>query len=468
MDLWRITYISDDKNNVLNQLYSIEMNETFDEYMDLWKELKGTVSLSTNYSSEFASYRLITIHWCRQDSCVRPPFATIPSNGIYIMIYPSDSSKMAFSTLGFLKDAWKNKIPTWGSFIDNKMGKLYYDSSISSSSFLLDLICMFNAELCDQKDVESIGQIELLIYPSSRTMIAKIVWKLRLKSLNWDTYSRSLQNTSARVEIGLLEPISDANRRIKYLWRRAILGQFNVLEPYTTFLSNGYLDKFYIHSEVTSSKGFHRKIRSRITAVPELQTDACSLYILYTLSKFVYVDKYQLQDLVDFNIGNLKKIHFIRGEANLEAASWQLDKWGSLVLVEASTHQNGSFFVDLPIHLRYYSPMKSKFHTFSLSPPISFYFCESLQDTTASESPFSSSWDLFHEYFTKNGTFYFLNHSDQGYSTSMTIHMPVLGTDHILFIQIGTFSMIMICFLYILAKIITAYQRQRIFRHKIN
>ncbi|EMR10854.1 hypothetical protein PNEG_01000 [Pneumocystis murina B123] len=466
MNLWRITYISEDKHETLSQFYSIERNEIFEKYMNLWKELKGVVSFPIKYSSELASYKLITIHWCRQDSCVRPPFATIPSNGIYIMIYPLDASKMTFSTLSFLKDLWKNKTPTWESFVDNKTGKLYYDSTISSSSFLLDLICMFNRHLCDQKDIESIGQIELFIYPSSKTIVVKIVWKLRLKSLDWNKYSKFLQNTSAHVEIGLLEPISNVTKRIKYLWRRAVLGQFNILEPYTTFFSNDFLDNSFIHSEVISSKGFHRKIRSKIT-ISKLQNDTCSLYILYYLPKFVYVDKYQLENLVHFNIGNLKKIHFIRGETNLEAASWQLNKWGSLILVEALTHQNISFFVDLPIHLRYYLPMKNKFHTFNLSLPTSFYFCESLQDISTSQSPFSSSWQLFHDHFSKNGTFHFLHHSNHNYSTSMTIHIPVLNSSHILFVQIGTFLVILTSFLYILLKIFISSQKSGIFKHKI-
>ncbi|KTW30212.1 hypothetical protein T552_00690 [Pneumocystis carinii B80] len=464
MDFWRITYISQDKYDPLREFYYIKRDEILEKYIDLWKELKGVVSFPIKYSDDLSSFKLITLHWCREDSCLMPPFATIPTNGFYIMIYPLYNSKMVFSIPNFLKDLWGDRIPSWGSFIDNKAGKLYYDSTVSSGSFLLDAICMFSGYLCDQGDVEQIGQIELFIYPLSRTMIAKIVWKLRLKGLEWNRYLKLLQNRSAHVEIGLLDPISDVTKRTKYIWRKAILGQLNILEPYTTFFSNDFLHNSFIHSEVTSSTGFHKKIRSKIT-ISQLLNDSCSLYILYYLPKFIYVDKYQLENLAQFNIGNLKKIHFIHGETDLEAPSWQLNKWGSLILVEALFYQNISFFIDLPIHLRYHLPMLHNFHSFNLSLPTSFFFCHSAKGIYPSNSPFLSSWLLFHNYFSKNGSFYFLNHSIQNYSTSMTIHTPILYSNHILFVQIATFLVISISFFYIFFKILIQLHFLGIFIH---
>ncbi|CCJ30167.1 unnamed protein product [Pneumocystis jirovecii] len=278
-------------------------------------------------------------------------------------------------------------------------------------------------------------------------------------------YSNSLQNKSIHVDVGFLQPVSNIHEKTRYLWRKNSLYNSSAFEPYMTFFSNNFLENSTVYSEILSPVGFHTKIRSKIVINKSLK-DYCSLYILYYLPKSVFVDKYQLQDLVQFNIGNLKKVHFIWGETNLEAPVWKLQKWGSVVLIETvSNHLNTSFFVDLPIHLRYFPPKKDMFYTSDLPFPISFFSCESIQDVNTIQTPFTSSWELFHQHFPQNNTFHFLhnlNHND----SFMIIHIPVVNSDHILFVQFLTFLLILASFTYISFKLILLILNTWKFKHK--
>ncbi|KAG5519878.1 hypothetical protein PMAC_000155 [Pneumocystis sp. 'macacae'] len=317
------------------------------------------------YAEKLASFNYITIHWCAKNGCLLPPFATIPSKGFYMIIHPLNNLNTSFYNLFFFKDIWKKDIPVYDSFIDTRVGKLYYDHTISSNSFLFDLSCILNTYLCSQiKDKENIVQIELFIHPSSKILTIKYVWKMSFKSFQWDMHSNFSQNDSIHVEIGFLEPVSNTDEKTKYIWKKNSIDNFDVFEPFMTFLSNDFLENSTVYSEILSPMGFHTKIRSKIV-IYKSPKDDCSLYILYYLPKSVFVDKYQLEDLIQFNI---------------EAPVWKLQKWGSIILIETVLdHLNTSFFVDLPIHLRYFPPKKDMFYTSNLPFPITFFSCKPIQ-----------------------------------------------------------------------------------------
>ncbi|KAG4304530.1 hypothetical protein PORY_001923 [Pneumocystis oryctolagi] len=413
MNRWRITYILENKHNISS--YYVSKDQNFPTFKRVFKELKGVLPLPSNYIDEFSLFESITIYWCSGNTHFAS-FSTILPNGFHMIVRP-------------LGNIWKSSIPTWESFIDTEVGKVYYNHVISSDIFLLNINHMLNTYFYTQiENIENVDQVELFIYPQSKTFNFE-----RDKSLKF------LQNTSEEVKVDFLEPFPNSNG-VKYILKKDIFSPKNISRS-STFFFNNFLNST-IYSEILSPMGFHAKIRSRII-VHELLENNCSLYVLYYLPKFVFVDK---------RFSNLKRIHFIRGETDLEAPSWKLKKWGSILLAEVvSNHVNNSFFVDLPIHLRYSSPEKQMFYTSHLPLPTSFFSCQLIQATT--QTPLISNWKLLHQYFQKNSTFYFLHNSNYN-DSFMTIHIPVVNSDHILLVQFISFLFIFISFVYISSKII--------------
>ncbi|KAG4301580.1 hypothetical protein PCANB_001767 [Pneumocystis canis] len=421
MSDWRITYILNNKYKISNKSHPILKYEDPENYIIIQKKLK--TSLLHHYFNDLSLFKAITIHWCAKNNCLLPPFSTIPSNGFHMMIQPLNALNSSLENFSFFKELWKGEIPKWESFIDTKTSKLYYDHTISSGEI---------------KDIENIDQIELFIYPLTKTLVVQWVLKLSSKNLKWNKYLMLSQNASTNIEIGFLEPISNITKKT-YLWTNASSGQSNISEPLITSFSTNFLNNSTIYSEIILPAGFHPKVRSKIT-IHESYKHNCSLYILYYLPKSVFVDKYQLENLVQFSSDNIKKIHFIWGETDLEASVWQLKKWGSILLVEIfSNYSNSPFFINFPLHLRYHPPKQDMFYTSYLPYPTAFYSCESIEDTITKHTPFISTWDLFHQYFSKNTTFHFLYNSN--HDSFMTIYIPVVNSNYILLVQLGTCSM---------------------------
>ncbi|KAG5440534.1 hypothetical protein PCK2_000359, partial [Pneumocystis canis] len=289
------------------------------------------------------------------------------------------------------------------------------------------------------------------------------VGELSSKNLEWSRHLMLSQNASAHIEIGFLEPIVNVTKRTSYLWTKTSFRQSYVSEPLITSFSSDFFNHSTIYSDILSPAGFHPKIRSKIT-IHESYKRNCSLYMLYYLPKSVFVDKYQLENLVQFNTDNIKKVHFIWGETNLEAPIWQVKKWGSILLLEVSNDPKDLFFINLPLHLRYHPPKQDTYDISYLPYPTAFYSCKSVGDTMIEHSPFLSSWDLFHQYFSENTTFHFLHYSN--HDSFMTIYIPVVNSNHILLVQLGTCSIILTCFIYISFKIIFSIINIRKFKYK--
>jgi hypothetical protein len=108
--------------------------------------------------------------------------------------------------------------------------------------------------------------------------------------------------------------------------------------------------------------------------------------VQYTLSKDVFVDKYQLAQLAQFKSGGIQNVR-VWGETDLEAPSYETPGWGSIVLVDAPKPdpKDTQMTLKLPLHLRYLRPIDGggKVHV-DILPPEVFWACENTVEGSTS------------------------------------------------------------------------------------
>lgn len=190
----------------------------------------------------------------------------------------------------------------------------------------------------------------------------------------------------ARVEVGIFEEGSGKDKDEHALnGVRAVIGQDEDFEPVDfTFPHRHHIQRS--HPLITSLDppyGSHPKMQTSmpLTALrppvnDTLDHDSCILHALYTLSKDVFVDKYQLAQLSQFQSGGLKDVKALYGETDLEDPSYMIKGWGSIVLVEIAEEESELTF-ELPLHLRYLQPQNGGgYQHLELLPPEIFWACQ--------------------------------------------------------------------------------------------
>jgi len=107
-----------------------------------------------------------------------------------------------------------------------------------------------------------------------------------------------------------------------------------------------------------------------------LDHETCHLHALYTLSKDVFVDKYQLTELSQFQSGGIRNLRGVWGETDLEDPGYKTNGWGSIVLIDVASNEK-QLTLELPLHLRYLEPLEGGgTRRVDVLPPEIFWACE--------------------------------------------------------------------------------------------
>jgi hypothetical protein len=176
--------------------------------------------------------------------------------------------------------------------------------------------------------------------------------------------------------------------------------------------------------------------------------ESCTLHSLYTLSKEVFVDKYQLAQLAQFHSGGIADVRGVWGATDLEDPTYKTDGWGSVVLLDlAVPAAEEELVLELPVHLRYLEPsLEGGYEALTLLPPQLFWTCQNSVEGTApddglvanldfSVSPFGPpSSSLLHTLFPNTAVFYHLPHHSVS-EGALTMNVPVGNVLQVDFIQ---------------------------------
>lgn len=167
---------------------------------------------------------------------------------------------------------------------------------------------------------------------------------------------------------------------------RGILGVDKELQPtlFTFPHRNHILSTVQLITSLSPPYGSHPVLQTRLPA-PALQppvndtlnSESCNLHALYMLSNEVFVDKYQLAQLTQFQSGGIRHLSGIWGETDLENPSYKTKGWGSIVLVDVVEQDQSELKLELPLHLRYLQPQTGGGkRQVDILPPEIFWACE--------------------------------------------------------------------------------------------
>ena len=241
--------------------------------------------------------------------------------------------------------------------------------------------CGLRATACCIVEIQRADVIDFdVIYP--RTIQIREIWASAPHG-KWQLYIPSQSDTL--IEVGIFgEGTGEDKDEYALTGVRAILGEYKNFEP-TSFT---FPHRHHIHhsnklnSSLSPPYGSHPTLQ---TTLPKsalqpplnntLDYETCNLHALFTLSKEVFVDKYQLAQLAQFQSGGIKHLRGVWGETDLEDPSYKTKGWGSVVLIDISPTEE-ELTLKLPLHLRYLDPLEGGGNRhLDILPPEVFWAC---------------------------------------------------------------------------------------------
>ncbi len=234
----------------------------------------------------------------------------------------------------------------------------------------------------------------------------------------------------------------------------------NISAQFFIFFPNRFTASEAEAQHTLRGTGSHLTIRSLFSGIKDIvRYDACQLFNMYHLPREYFIDEYQIRDSHPPPAHRLQ----LYGEKDLEAPSWEIRGWGSILLARIETDRQGEheFELDIPIHARYLPASNQTYQTVAIPAPTSFFACPStlgnslrlpldpINDVDFDDNPFDSFPQLYKVLFPENTVFHMLQTKD----SSFTSTIPVANSDDAEIVVIGTLSLIMVGSSWLLYKI---------------
>lgn len=210
--------------------------------------------------------------------------------------------------------------------------------------------------------------------------------------------------------------------------------------------------------------GLHPKHKITMTTIKPPRSE-CSLFAKYSMSKSLFLDRYQLKDLAEPTPNRMAigRLHGVWGETDLEAPIWAVDGWGSEALVQIYTknkNNDGSLTFELPTHSRYEIPQANSSVVHEYQPwPVVFWAClPPSKDEESLENKIPKSVETrnigYESIFPENTIFYYLNPSPPSTLPSSRLQsefdIPVAPFSAYSTVQTVSVVVIFSCFFYLL------------------
>lgn len=248
---------------------------------------------------------------------------------------------------------------------------------------------------------------------SSESLQIRALWSKPIHDNGWRLDIPAQEDT--RVEVGIFEEGSGEDKDEMALGGlRAILGEDKDFQPTLfTFPHRHHIlpSSGNVETSLDPAFGSHPVLKT-ILPMPTLQApindtldhETCNLHALYTLSKDVFVDQYQLSQLAQFKSGGIEDLRGVWGETDLENPSYKTKAWGSVVLVDIpKVEKPAELTLELPLHMRYLEPQDGGGKTpVEILPPEVFWTCE---NTVEGILPFDFEMTLRFHVVTLRSTF---------------------------------------------------------------
>ncbi|KAH7313374.1 protein PBN1 [Stachybotrys elegans] len=275
-------------------------------------------------------------------------------------------------------------------------------------------------------------------------------------------------SSQRRVEVGIFtrgDPPSLKPHHLGVSGVLAVLGEHKTPSP-TLF---SYPARHRLSSSSFSSKflqptGTHPTLQLTLNDNrPPNDEATCRPYAHLTLPKSLFADRYQLVDDLFLASKNLTAAKYISSPVDLEAPSYTTEIWGSTVLLEMAPPDAGEsvgWTVEVPLHLRYLEPTASGYADVEVPYPAVFWACADEDGTDFSKSPFDRVHIGYDGLFDANTVFWHATPSPETGSRLLNkISVPVLKEDATSWVRQGTPIVILLGFLWVLWRLVSAYMR---------
>jgi hypothetical protein len=192
--------------------------------------------------------------------------------------------------------------------------------------------------------------------------------------------------------------------------------------------------------------GLHPILTLDFSSYPKSPHPSCALQTYLTLPSYLFVDKYPFSDHLFLQSHNLRALHAISGETDLEAPEWTTPAWGSAILLEIARPQTSEapnrakpFAVTIPLHLRYLSPGNTSHILTPVPWPIVFYSCPAESGSKFAAAPFDRVNLGFEGLFGTNTLFYPVP-PEKNTRQVATLTVPVLHLQRTGLVEWGTIA----------------------------
>jgi len=260
-----------------------------------------------------------------------------------------------------------------------------------------------------------------------------------------------------RVEVGILDQQPAlADGKLSFGGVLTVLGEDQQLKPTLfSFAARHHQNSGSYSGSFNHPAGLHPKFSLEIEAAKAPSED-CTLNAYFSIPKDFFIDKYQLADQKLLESLGFKKLKASHGEVDLEAPTWTQSRWGSSALFEIDPMKvgdDGRARAELPLHMRYQEPgFVSEYSLAKLPWPTVFWACPvGTEWQKFVVNPFDRRYLGYDLDFPEDTAYHHL--SPVNGTTYSTVDVPVLEIKHAPMVKIGTAAVVVVGFLYIVAKI---------------
>ncbi|MCJ1361505.1 protease B nonderepressible form [Acarospora aff. strigata] len=337
---------------------------------------------------------------------------------------------------------------------------------------LLDVVTYVEQKICPPTDQRCRNDAHLLRSASyldvdydaiSQVVTLGAFWYESPSSPTWDEQMQ-ISEAANRIEVGVL-----ANETPTEPEELSLGGFLTVIgedeKPNPTLFSfpsrhHPLVDPpehTYSSSFITPT-GLHPTLRLTFPAsAVNAPAPTCALHTYLTLPSSLFADRYQLSDPVLLSSNNLRSVHSLTGETDLEAPDWTVKQWGSSMLLELSPPmprklKSQTWHADIPLHLRYLPPTPGGFAEVHVPWPVVFWACTAEEGTKMSVNPFDRANLGYDGLFGPRTMFYHLQPTAVGNGNGSlveTLRVPVLDAGKTEWVERGTVVVVLLGFLWV-------------------
>jgi hypothetical protein len=334
---------------------------------------------------------------------------------------------------------------------------------------LKELVEYSRHRLCQPSQTECLARVASLLEATSVDFDFDTISHALTITAFWPSQTQgfSISSTSAkdRLEVGVLNIEKPQQpEELSLAGFLTVIGEHT--KPKATLFSfparHHPFDSIFSTSFITPT-GLHPKLQLKISSSTRPTDErSCSLHAYLTLPRAIFADKYQLSDALFLASQNLTTIHHITTPVDLEAPAYAMSIWGSSMLVELappSSASDKSWTATIPLHLRYLPPANDPDGLSELEVPfpVVFWACVADEGSKFPINPFDKVNIGYDGLFGPKTMFYHL--SPEGGRLTNTINVPVLDLNQSQYVEVGTASVVLIGFLWVMWRLFGVWNK---------